>query len=165
MPPVEGAPHEHLEAGAGAPAGLLGQWQDDAVERDRIVPAHHARLFVTEDLVQIEIADRHPRRFWIPRGVAEGRVVLRHDDVPQIGIRGREGRNARHAQLVDQCSTCSRHRRIVGAVTPRISAARNQCSSPLSARIITSCTRIARSHSDSGYPIRPPRLAGVAVRD
>ena len=52
----------------------------------------------------------------------------------------------------------SRHRRSVRGDHPRMSAARNQCSSPLIAFNITSWTVIARSHAASGYGIEPPQL-------
>jgi hypothetical protein len=35
---------------------------------------------------------------------------------------------------------------------------------PAQACIVASCIRITRSHSASGYPVRPRRLFGVSIR-
>ena len=71
-------------------------------QRHDVVRAHHPRLFVTQDLLEVDVAHRHPRRLRVARRVTEGRVVLRDEDVPQIGIRRLARRDARHAQLIDQ---------------------------------------------------------------
>src|SRR5436190_2031269 len=50
---------EDTEAGARAPAGLLGDLQGDAVGRDDIVAADHAFLLDAEDLVEVDAGDGH----------------------------------------------------------------------------------------------------------
>jgi hypothetical protein len=52
---IEMTAHADVQAGAGAPPGLLGQLQGDRVERDDIVRCDGALLDVTEDLVEIDV--------------------------------------------------------------------------------------------------------------
>jgi len=80
-PAIQMPPHEHLEAGAGAAPGLLRELEHDALERHRVVWGDHPRVLVAEDLVEIEIAEPHPRGIGVPGRVAEGGVVLRDEHV------------------------------------------------------------------------------------
>ena len=48
----EGQPH------ARAPAGLLGELEDDALERDGVIVPDGACLFVAEDGVEVDGAER-----------------------------------------------------------------------------------------------------------
>src|SRR5262245_3133813 len=56
--PVEMPAHEHAELCTRAPARLFGQLHDRPVEDDGVVARHHALLLMTEDLLEVDGAER-----------------------------------------------------------------------------------------------------------
>jgi hypothetical protein len=66
------------------------------------VARDHPLLFVTENPVEIDVAERDERTRRIARRARERGVVLRHELLHEIAVGGLERRDPRHAQLVDQ---------------------------------------------------------------
>ena len=71
MPAVEVAANEHAQPLAGAAARLLVDLQAHALERDRVVRGDGARLFVTEDVGEIHLAEGDEGRGGIGGGVGK----------------------------------------------------------------------------------------------
>src|SRR5882672_2583343 len=76
---IEVAAHQDGEAGARGPAGLLGNLQSNALQRDGVVGADHAGLFVTQDLLEIGAAAADEGRGRIGRRYRELAVVAREE--------------------------------------------------------------------------------------
>ena len=66
----------HAQPRAGAPAGLLGELQGDAVEDDDIVEADGALFLTAEDRLQIDGPQDHEGRVRVRRGAGELGVVV-----------------------------------------------------------------------------------------
>ena len=58
MSAIEMAPDPHGEPGAGAAAALLGDLQDDPLQRDGVIGGDDARFFVAEDGLELGRGDR-----------------------------------------------------------------------------------------------------------
>jgi hypothetical protein len=109
---VEMAPDEHAQPRAGAPPRLLGEWQGHSLSGDDVVPAHDAFGLEAEDLIEIDAAEGNKGGGGIGRGPAEFRVEGGQKVLAQIAVGGGDGRNARHAQLVDEPAL----QRLIGAL-------------------------------------------------
>src|SRR5215475_5763727 len=79
---VEMAPDEHAQARTGAPAGLLGELQGEALARHDVVAADDAFFLDTENLVQIDSAEGHEGRGGISGGAAELEVEGGDEPLP-----------------------------------------------------------------------------------
>jgi hypothetical protein len=102
MGAVEVTPNQDLQAGTGAPAALLGELQHHAAQPHGVIWADRARLFVTEDRLEVHSPERDKRRDRVSRGPAELRIEGGHELVPQVTVGGRQHPDAGHPQLVDQ---------------------------------------------------------------
>jgi len=98
---VQVSPYRDGQPGTRAAARLRCDLQDPSVHRHRIVAAHHALLFVTENGLKIAVPERDEGTGQIARGTHERGVVLRQKLIGEIPIRRRERGDAGHAQLVD----------------------------------------------------------------
>ena len=76
MGAIEVAADGHAEPRAGAPAGLLGELQGDALEDDDIVEADGALFLLAQDESQIDGPERHEGRVWVRRRAGELGVVV-----------------------------------------------------------------------------------------
>src|SRR5262249_58701743 len=56
---IEVASHEHMQAGTGAAARLLGELQGEALGRDDIVAADDALVFDTQNVLELDATRRH----------------------------------------------------------------------------------------------------------
>ena len=74
--PAQMAADEDVEAGTRAAPGLFGDLQRQVVTSDRVVLADHAPLFVTQDLLEVLVADGHPGRLRVAGRPTERFVVL-----------------------------------------------------------------------------------------
>src|SRR2546428_4503376 len=104
MSTVQMAADEHAQAGAGSASGLLVELQTHLPEDHRVVLADGALLLVAEDLIQVDLAQRHESRSSLPWGMGKGLVVTRHEALPQIVIGVLERPDAGQPQLVDQAA-------------------------------------------------------------
>lgn len=100
--PVEVAADDDVQAGAGGPAGLLGELQAPAVDNDGVVRGDDTLLFHAQDLIEIDIAEGDEGRGWIGRGPGEGGVVVGDEVFPQIRVGGLRGGEAGQAEFVDE---------------------------------------------------------------
>ena len=96
--PADGDP----SPGPGWPARLLRQLQADGVEAHGVVGGDDPLIFLAQDLVEIDIAERHEGGRRIGGRVAEPRVVVGHEPLAQIGIGGLERGDAGQAQFIDE---------------------------------------------------------------
>jgi hypothetical protein len=81
----------HAEARAGAPAGLLGELQGDALEDDDIVEADGALFLMAEDQVQIDGPQGDEGRRRVRRRQSELTVVVGDEVLAQVGVGGLDG--------------------------------------------------------------------------
>ena len=89
--------YDDAEAGAGGPAGLLGQLERHAVEAHDVVLTDHASLFLAEDLREVDGAERNKSRGGISGRPRERRVVVGDEVVPEVGVGSGEGGEAGEA--------------------------------------------------------------------
>src|SRR5207247_4533240 len=94
--------HDGRNAGAGGAAGLLGQLKRTTVEADHIVLTDDAIGLLTQDLVEIDRAERDEGGVRVSRGPREGRVVVGDEARAQVAIRRLEGADIGQAQLVHE---------------------------------------------------------------
>ena len=109
--------HEHAQARAAAAAALLVDLQGHAVEADGVVARHDARLFVTQDLMEVVAADGDEGTSGIGGGVSEAGVVIGDEAVAQIAVGRGHRADVGHPELVDEAP-------LPGAVGPFAPAAR-----------------------------------------
>jgi hypothetical protein len=102
MGAVEIAPQGDLQPDAGAPAALFGELQHEAIEADGVVARDGPHFFVTENLVQIDGAERHEGGRGIGRRPRELRVEGGQEVIAQIAVRGRQRADTGDAQLVHE---------------------------------------------------------------
>jgi hypothetical protein len=110
MGAVEIAPQGDLQPDAGAPAALFGELQHEAIEADGVVARDGPHFFVTENLVQIDGAERHEGGRGIGRRPRELRVEGGQEVIAQIAVRGR--------QRADSTRGCARCPAVAGRVRP-----------------------------------------------
>ena len=89
MAAIQMPAYEDLEPGAGPAGGLLADLQRDLAERHGVIRRDRPRFLMTEDLVEVGVAERDPRRLRVARGVLELAIVLRQKDLADIGNGGR----------------------------------------------------------------------------
>ena len=102
MAPIEVPADEHVQPRTRAPAALCGELHDEGVEPHGVVAGDDALLLVTEDLLEIDPAQRDERRRRVGRGAAEGGVVGGEEVLAQILVGRGRGGDPRPAQLVDE---------------------------------------------------------------
>src|SRR2546430_215060 len=98
------AAHGEAQPHAGAPARLLGELEDDALERDGVIVPDGARLFVAEDGVEVDGAERDEGRGGIGRRVGELFVVGGGEVFAQIDVGGLGGGEGIQLQPVDDAA-------------------------------------------------------------
>jgi hypothetical protein len=76
---IEMPPDGDPGSGTRRPPRLLAQLQVDGVEADSVVGRDGALLLFAQNLLEIDIAERHERGGRIGGGVAELRVVVGHE--------------------------------------------------------------------------------------
>src|SRR5262245_59226481 len=96
------AADEHVQPGAGAAAGLLGELQRHPIGRDDIVTTDGPFVFDAEDLVEIDATQRDKGGSRLRRWSRELGVEGREKGIAQIAVRGGQGRNLGRAQFVDE---------------------------------------------------------------
>src|SRR5262249_10506390 len=99
---VEVPPDQDPQAGAAPAAALLGNLQDEPIERDGVVPRDDALFFMTQDLIQIVNPDGHEGGRRIRGRPAEPGVVVGDEALPEIAIGRGHGAHAGDAKLVNQ---------------------------------------------------------------
>jgi hypothetical protein len=99
---VEMPAHDHAEAGAGRPARLLGELESQAREGHDVVEADDALSFLTQDLVEVHVAQWDERRGGVGGRPREGGVVVRNELLAEIRVGGVQGRDVRPAELIDE---------------------------------------------------------------
>jgi hypothetical protein len=99
---VDVAAHDDLQAGTGRPARLFGELKPDAVERDGVVRSDDTPFFFTQDLLEIDVTERHERPGRVGGWPREGGVVVGDEMLSQVGVGGLEGPHARMAQFIDE---------------------------------------------------------------
>jgi hypothetical protein len=92
--------HGHSRAGARSTTRLRPNLQDAAVQADGVVARYHARFFVTQDPVEIRLAQGHEGTRRIARGPREHGVVLRDELIREIPVGRLERGNGGHTELV-----------------------------------------------------------------
>jgi hypothetical protein len=92
----------HAQAAARAPVALAIQLEYVAVERDGVIASDGALILVAEDLIEVDRTDRDERARGIRGRTAEGRVVVGHEMVPQIGVGRRQRGDLRDPERVDE---------------------------------------------------------------
>ena len=96
------AANDDAPADARGAAGLFRQLQVDTVEADGVVGRDHALGLGAEDLIEIDVAERHKGRCGIRGGPGEGGVVVGDEPLAQIGVGGRGGGDAGQAKFVNE---------------------------------------------------------------
>jgi hypothetical protein len=86
MGAVEVAATEHAHAATAAAAALFGDLQRQAIEDDDVVTADDTLLLVTEDLLEIDGAERGEGRGGVGGGAAEGGIEVGQEVVAQIAL-------------------------------------------------------------------------------
>ena len=99
---AEMAAHENAEPGTGATAGLLGHLQGQPVGGDDVVPADNPFVLQTEDLIEVDPAERDEGRRGVSGGPGELLVELWEEVIAQVPVGGGQSGDAGHAQLVDE---------------------------------------------------------------
>ena len=99
---IEMPPDGDPGSGTSRPPRLLGQLQVDGVEAHGVVGRDGALILFTQDLLEIDIAERHESGRRIGGWVAELRVVVGHEPLAQIGVGGLERGDAGQAQFIDE---------------------------------------------------------------
>src|SRR5205814_2297210 len=99
---VEVPADDDVEAGTRAPAGLLGELEDDPVEHDGVVAGDDARVLVTQDLLEIDPPERDEGGDGSGRWVGELGVDVGQEALAQVPVGGGDRGDAGHAQLVDE---------------------------------------------------------------
>jgi hypothetical protein len=89
-------------AGAGRPAGLLGQLQGHAIEAHDVIVSDDALLFLADDLLEIDVAEGNEGRRGIGRGAGEGGVVVGDEVLDEVRVGRVHGGDAGVAQFIDQ---------------------------------------------------------------
>jgi hypothetical protein len=87
------AADEHVQPGAGAAAGLLGELQRHAIGGDDIVTPDGTFVFDAEDLVEIDATQRDKGGGRVRRGARELGVEGGEKGIAQIAVGGGQGRN------------------------------------------------------------------------
>src|SRR5438552_15351416 len=100
MMAVEMAANEDAKSRTGAPAGLLGELEREAVGGDDVIAADDAFVLDADDLIEIDAADGHERRGGSGWGTGEVGVEGRQEAVPQVVGGGGDGGAAGEAKLV-----------------------------------------------------------------
>ena len=100
--PVDIPAHGDAEAGAGAPARLLGQLERDLLEGDHIVLADRARFLLAQDAVEVYVMQGDERGGGIGWRVRELLVVVREEPLRQVGIGAGAGGDSRQVEFVDE---------------------------------------------------------------
>src|SRR5438067_3743650 len=70
--------------------GLLGQLQAHGVEAHGVVGGDGSLILLTQDLIEIDVAERHEGRRRIGRRVAEAGVVVGNEALAKIRVGGLE---------------------------------------------------------------------------
>src|SRR6266516_7137917 len=99
---VEMAADEHMQPGAGAAAGLLGQLQRDEAGGDDVVAPDDALVLDAEDLVEIDPAEGDEGRRGVRGRARELGVEGGQEASVQVAIGGRDGADVGDAELVDE---------------------------------------------------------------
>src|SRR5205814_1550260 len=102
VPAVEMAADEHAQALAGAAARLLVDLQAHALEGDGVIRGDGARLFVTEDVGEVDPAEGHEGRGRIGGGVGKARLIGGEEALVQVAIGRGHGGDAGGAELIDE---------------------------------------------------------------
>src|SRR5262245_15502540 len=102
MAAVEMTAHEDAQAGTGAAAALLVDLQDDVIQHDRVVAADNAFLLVTEDLIQVQGAERDEGTGGIGRRAPEGLIEVGDEALGKVAIGGGDGPDARELEFIDE---------------------------------------------------------------
>src|SRR5438477_2229765 len=77
--------------------GLLGQLQAHGVEAHGVVGGDGSLILLTQDLIEIDVAERHEGRRRIGRRVAEAGVVVGNEALAKISVGGLERGDAGQA--------------------------------------------------------------------
>lgn len=94
--------HEDTQTGAGAAPDLLGQLQDDTIQGHGVVARDHALVLMTEDLLEVDGAERHEGGGRIGGGPVKLGVEVGQEALAQIPVGGGHRGDAGDAQLVDE---------------------------------------------------------------
>src|SRR5262245_28769977 len=102
MAAVEMTTDQDAQARATAAAGLLGELQDDAIERDGVIARDGALVLVTEDLLEVDGAERHESWDRLGRRPLELSVEVGQKALAQIAVGRGRGGDAGEAELIDE---------------------------------------------------------------
>ena len=104
MGTIEMASDDHRLTGTGNATGLLGDLQSHGIELDHVVPADPTFLLMTEDLLEVNPAERDEAAVGLAWDARELVIVSRQEQVLEVTVGRLQGADVLALEFRDQAS-------------------------------------------------------------